>query len=234
MTSTLPLAAWVARRLRAAAVPQNVGPMQAYLKTRMLFYGVRKPGLVPIFREMKRRFPPANRRAYESGVRSLWNLAHREEKYAAIEYACQHRDFITSASLPLYERMVREGAWWDLVDYVVARLVSPLYLAERQALRPVVNRWIDDDALWIRRAALLSHLTHKQHTDQRQLFAHCLARADETEFFIRKAIGWALRQYSYANPQDVRKFLQAHRSRLSGLSYREGAKTLVRQGLMTR
>jgi 3-methyladenine DNA glycosylase AlkD len=226
------LAAFVSRRLRAAAVPSRVAGMQAYLKTTMPCYGVAKPGLVPIFREMKRRFVPAGRRQYEAGIRTLWRLAHREEKYAALEYATQHKGLVTSASLVLYERLVREGAWWDLVDYVAANLVSPLYLAERKTLRGIINRWIDDEDMWIRRAAILAHLRHKHRTDQRQLFAHCLRRSGEREFFIRKAIGWALRQYSYANPQGVRRFLLANRDRLSPLSFREGAKALVRKGLM--
>jgi 3-methyladenine DNA glycosylase AlkD len=181
---------------------------------------------------MNSRFQPATHRAYVAGVRSLWRQPRRESKYAAIEFAVQHRAFITPASLSLYERMIHEGAWWDLVDGIAANLISPLYLSERRSLRPVINRWIDDDDLWIRRTALLAHLRHKEHTDGRQLFAHCLRRAQEKEFFIRKAIGWALRQYSYAEPAAVRRFLVSHRGRLSGLSYREGAKRLVRAGLL--
>ena len=226
------LADFVTSSLQAAAVPGNVPAMQAYLKTSMPFFGVKKPALVPIFREMKRRFAPENRRQYEAGVRSLWQLPHREQKYAAIEYAAQHSSQLSPASLPLYERMVREGAWWDLVDTIAANVISPLYLADRKTVRPTINRWIDDDHLWIRRTALLSHLRHKEQTDEKQLFAHCLRRAGEPEFFIRKAIGWALRQYSYANPAAVRHFLRANRARLSGLSFREGAKRLVRAGLM--
>jgi 3-methyladenine DNA glycosylase AlkD len=81
-------------------------------------------------------------------------------------------------------------------------------------------------------AALLSQIGHKHQTDEQQLFGHCLRRADEGEFFIRKAIGWALRDYSYTAPEAVREFLVANRERLAGLSYREGAKQLVRAGLM--
>ncbi len=98
------LADFVTSSLQAAAVPGNVPAMQAYLKTSMPFFGVKKPALVPIFREMKRRFAPENRRQYEAGVRSLWQLPHREQKYAAIEYAAQHSSQLAPASLPLYER----------------------------------------------------------------------------------------------------------------------------------
>jgi len=108
-----------------------------------------------------------------------------------------------------------------------------LILAERKKVRPLIERWIDDADMWIRRSALLAHNRHKHQTDHAQLFDHCLRRAGEQEFFIRKAIGWALRQYSYANPTAVRRFLLANRDRLSGLSFREGARQLVRIGLMS-
>lgn len=224
------LVSFVSGQLAKVAVPKSVPGMQAYLKTDMPFYGVANPVRLPIFREMVKRFVPANRREYEAGIRALWRLEHREEKYAAIYYAYSHSAFVALASLPLYEKMIRQGGWWDLVDFLVCKLISPLYLAERAAIRPAVNGWIDDDDLWVRRTALLAHYCHKRATDERQLFRHSLRRAGETEFFIRKAIGWALRQYSYAEPEAVKRFLTEHRARLSGLSFREGAKVLVRQG----
>jgi 3-methyladenine DNA glycosylase AlkD len=226
------LVRFVSGQLAQTAVPKNVPAMQAYLKTGMPFYGVANPARLPIFREMVKRFVPANRREYEASIRALWRLPHREEKYAAIYYAYRHGAFVSPASLPLYETMIRQGGWWDLVDFLVCKLISPLYLAERGALKPAVNRWIDDDDLWVRRTALLSHYCHKRATDERQLFRHCLRRAGETDFFIRKAIGWALWQYSYADPKAVRTFLLTHREQLSGLSFREGAKVLVRRGEM--
>jgi 3-methyladenine DNA glycosylase AlkD len=227
------LARFVTAQLRAAADPAKASAMQVYMKTDMPFYGVQKPVAVPIYREMKGRFKPNNAREYEAGVLALWKLKHREEKYAALEFAGQHPEFTTFAALKLYERLVREGAWWDLVDWIAVALVSPVFLEERDKVRPVIERWIDDRDLWVRRTALLAHNRHKRQTDQRQLFDHCLRRGAEKEFFIRKAIGWALRQYSYSNPQGVRRFLLANRDRLSGLSLREGAKRLVRAGLIT-
>jgi 3-methyladenine DNA glycosylase AlkD len=226
------LAAFVTAQLRAKANADNAGPMAAYMKTSMPFYGVKKPDRVPIHQQMKKRFAPANRREYEAGVRALWRLPHREEKYAAIAFARQSDAFITVDSLPLYERLIREGAWWDLVDDVAVNLAGRAQSKQRHLVRPVMRRWIDDEDLWIRRTALLSQNGHKEKTDQRQLFRHCLQRAGEKEFFIRKAIGWALRDYSYTAPEAVRNFLLAHRERLSGLSFREAAKQLTRAGVV--
>lgn len=226
------LASFVSAQLRTLANPQNAAPMAAYMKTTMPFYGVKKPERLPAYREMRIRFVPSTRREYESGVRALWRLPHREEKYAALQFARQNDAFVTLESLPLYERLIREGAWWDLVDEIATKLVGRAQLKQRAAVRPVLRLWINDEDLWIRRTALLSQIGHKALTDQRQLFGHCLRRAGETEFFIRKAIGWALRDYSYTEPAAVRDFLVAHREQLSGLSYREGAKQLRRAGLI--
>ena len=230
--STEQLVEFVRERFRGLASAANAAPMAAYMKTATPFYGIKKPDRMPVYREMKKRFTPSSRREYEAGARALWRLAYREEKYAAIEFARQSEAFITIQSFPLYQRLVREGAWWDLVDDVAIRLVGRAQLKQRAKVRPVMRRWIDDEDLWVRRTALLSQIGHKQRTDQRQLFGHCLRRAGETEFFIRKAIGWALRDYSYTAPEAVRDFLVANRGRLSGLSFREGAKQLVRAGFM--
>lgn len=134
--------------------------------------------------------------------------------------------------LPLCERMVREGAWWDLVDGIAAWWVSPLYAAHRKTVRAVLDSWRRDESLWLRRAVLLAHLHHKEHTDEAALFADVRALMHEEAFFIRKAIGWALRQHSYVAPAAVAAFLTTHRRQLSGLSYREGAKVLRRQGML--
>jgi len=206
--------------------------MAAYMKTQMPFYGIQKPARVPVLREMKKRFPPQTRRDYETAVLALWRLPHREEKYAALEFAALWPDFVTAASLALYEKLIREGAWWDLVDPAATALVGRALRKERPTVRQAMDKWIDDEDFWIRRAALLSQIGHKEKTNQRQLFRYCLRRAHEEEFFIRKAIGWALRDYSYTAPEAVRSFLLNHRDRLSGLSFREGAKQLARCGAM--
>lgn len=227
------LCAFVSRSLAAIRVPENVAPMQAYMKTDMPFHGVKKPERQPIRKEAKKRFVPASHEEWTSGIAALWALPHREEKYHALEWGKDHRrEHLALESLPLVERLIREGAWWDLVDTTVSYFLSPLALKEPKPLGPVLEAWIDDDDLWIRRAAIIVHNGHREATDEARLFDFCRRRAHEKEFFIRKAIGWALRDYSKSAPDAVRAFLLAERERLSGLSFREGAKHLRRQGLM--
>jgi 3-methyladenine DNA glycosylase AlkD len=202
--------------------------MGAYMKTDMPFYGIQKPERALVYREMKRLFVPSTRQEYESGVLALWNMPHREDKYAAIEFARQHK-FITASSLKLYEHMVRTGAWWDLVDDTAQSLVGETLRVDRDKVAKVMEKWINDDDMWIRRTAILAHNKHKEETDEEQLFRHILMRCHEKEFFIRKAIGWALRNYSYTKPRSVKRFITANKDKLSPLSIREGMKQLDRK-----
>ncbi len=226
------LVAFVQSSFAGLADPVKAGPMQAYMKTTMPFYGIQKPERIPVYKQMKSRFPPGGRIQYESAVRALWSLPHREEKYAAMEYAKQHKAFIQVDSISLYKELIHSGAWWDIVDDVAINLVGQVYLDQRAELTPLINCWIDDPDMWIRRTALISHNHHRARTDAPQLFDHCLRRAHEKEFFIRKAIGWALREYSYANPAGVKDFLLANRDKLSPLSFNEGGKRLAKAGLL--
>lgn len=226
------LARFVSAGLGKLADSAKAPAMAAYMRTDQPFYGVPKPAREPLFREMCALFAPGDQRAYERGVLALWKLTRREEQYAAIDYARHHRRFIGVASMGLYEQMVREGAWWDFVDDIAANLVGTVLLAHRGEIAPLIDRWVDDGDFWIRRTALLAQLHHKKRTDAKRLFDYCIRRADESEFFIRKAIGWALREYSKSEPRAVREFLLKHRKRLSPLSFREGAKRLAAAGEM--
>lgn len=223
---------FVQSELKRLADAEKAPLMAAYMKTDMPFYGVQKPDREPILKTVKKKFPPQSRKEYEKTMLRLWKLPHREEKYLALGYACEFVSLATVDSMKLYERLVREGAWWDLVDVVAPHLIGHLHLTCRPQIAPMMDEWINDNDFWVRRAAILSQLRHKKQTDSKRLFSYCLAQADEKEFFIRKAIGWALREYSYADPVAVKNFLLKNRKRLSNLSFREGAKQLIKSGAM--
>jgi len=230
-TGCMGLVKFVREELARIAEPTKAPSMAAYMKTSQPFYGVTRPKLnAALCKQMRLRFVPSDRAAYERGVLALWGLPHREEQYAAIEYARQHPRFIVPQSMRLYERLIRQGAWWDLVDDIAEYLVGSATLAYRSQVRCTLERWIEDPDLWIRRTAIIAQVQHKGATDGPQLFDYCLRRSGESEFFIRKAIGWALRAYSKSNPEAVRDFLLENRKTLAPLSLREGAKHLVRLG----
>ena len=212
--------------LRAEGDEERARQMQAYMKTDMAFFGVGAAPRKSVARFLKQQHPPATREEYRSQVRDLWAQPWREAKYLAIDVARAHRRFVSTDNLDLYEQLIREGAWWDFVDVIASHLVGRVALDDRTLVRPLLEDWIDDDDMWIRRTAILAQLNHKEHTDADLLFDFCLRRSHETEFFIRKAIGWALRQYARVDPEAVRRFVRANSDRLAPLSIREATKHL--------
>ena len=210
--------------LARRADPEKATGMQAYMKTDMPFYGVQKPARAEILRELVRRFPPSDRVGYEGLVGALWQLPHREEKYLALGVARHFHEFVVPDALPLYRGLIVEGAWWDLVDEVATHLIRDLVVGYPDHVWPTVDTWIDDDDMWLRRTAIICQVGAGENTDAARLLRFCEARAFEQEFFIRKAIGWALRQYARIDPDGVARFVVEHRDQLSGLSYREATK----------
>lgn len=133
-----------------------------------------------------------------------------------------HPAFLTPARLPLVERLVREGAWWDLVDELAAHALGPVLLHHRVEVTAEVRRWGEDPNLWVRRAAILAQLQHRAATALLLgLIAH---NAGDSDFFMRKAIGWALRQHARVDPEAVRRWCDS--LPLSPLSRREALKHL--------
>ena len=224
LNSTRMCVAYVQSTLAEQTNPEKAKGMQAYMKTEMPFYGVQKPARSEILRHIKREFAPANREEYEDLVTAVWQLPHREEKYLAQGIAAAFRQFIVPDSLPIYERFIDEGAWWDFVDEAATHMIRRLVLNYPNQTWPVVDTWIGDDNMWRRRAAIICQIGAKERTDTERLFAFCAARAHEREFFMRKAIGWALREYAKTDPEAVAAFVNTHEEELSALSYREASK----------
>lgn len=212
--------------LESARDPIRAESMASYMKTDMPFYGVPSPVRRKILKALVPAHRPSANDEYRRQVARLWEQPHREEKYLAIEWAKRHRAFVTFENLGLYERMVIEGAWWDLVDDIAAHLVGAVVRADTERMRPVLERWLVGGDLWLRRTVIICQLESKDHTDADLLFDACARSAHETDFFIRKAIGWALRQHSKIDPEAVRIFVEEHRDDLSGLSLREATKYL--------
>ena len=220
------VATFVSGALAELANPEDAGAMAAYMKTDQPFYGVRRSGVAPIVREVVRRFPARDRSEYRSTVRAMWQLPHREEQYVALGYARAFPDYIDADSIGMYRLLVVEGAWWDLVDEIATKLIGVALRADRPTVTPVVRRWTTDEDMWLRRTSIIAQLGHRELTDTDLLSAACRANLGDREFFIRKAIGWALRDYARTDPNWVRRFVDEHRDRMSGLSLREATKHL--------
>jgi 3-methyladenine DNA glycosylase AlkD len=216
--------AYVRVGLEGRANPEKASGMQSYMKTDMPFYGVQKAGRTQITRGLVKDFVPDDAVAYRDLVLALWNQPSREEKYMALSVARHFNEFVAPDEFPLYRRLIVEGAWWDFVDEVATKLIRSLVLGYPDESWPVVDPWIDDDDMWLRRTAIICQVGLKENTDPDRLFRFCQMRMDEREFFIRKAIGWSLREYAKTDREAVAGFAMKHRDELSGLSFREATK----------
>ena len=217
--------------LAAAGDPERARAQQAYMKSDMPFHGISSPDLKSLLRPLLA--DPAHRmrsrEEWEATVRELWDDAtHREERYAALALTAHRtcRAWQAPQALPLYEHLVTTGAWWDLVDPVASDRVGPILLRFPDEVAPVVRRWAVGDDLWLRRTAILSQLKAGERTDTGLLHDCIEPNLDDSSFWIRKAIGWALRAHARTDPEWVRAEVERCGPRLSGLSRREALKHL--------
>jgi 3-methyladenine DNA glycosylase AlkD/RimJ/RimL family protein N-acetyltransferase len=221
------LVAAIRAGLAAGADPAKAAPMAAYMKSAMPYRGVASPEQKVLFRQVLADHPLRDRDAWQDTVRALWDGAsYREERYAAIAVAADaaYTALRDPAAMDLLEHLLVTGAWWDLVDPVATRCVGPAVRAHPAELVPVMAAWAAGPDLWLRRTAIIHQVGAKAQTDP-DLLARCIAPSlARTEFFLRKAIGWALRDLAWRDPAWVRAYVRAHQDVLSGLSAREALK----------
>jgi 3-methyladenine DNA glycosylase AlkD len=212
---------------RAAGDPARAKQQQAYLKTGMAFWGLSNAQGRKLSREVFKRHPVTAKHEWLAVARHLWREAdHREEWYAAIGWTGikAARVWQQPDVLPLYEEMIVSSAWWDTVDELAAHRVGVLLKNDPKAMKPILLRWAKGDDLWKRRTAILSQLTFKAQTDLPFLFATMKPSLERKEFWLRKAIGWALRQQAYFHSEAVLAYVTENKDVLSGLSKREALK----------
>ena len=201
------------------------------MKSEMPFFGVTVPQCRRIARSVFKAHPLPDAGAWEAAVLGLWRkAAHREERYVALEllHFKHYSHWIEPARMPMFEELVVTGAWWDYVDSIASRGMGAMLTAHPQPTKVLLRTWAKDDDIWKRRTAILAQLHAKRATDTKLLADVIGPSVGDTEFFLRKGIGWALREYSKTDPDWVTGFLDAHPG-LSNLSRREALKHLERR-----
>lgn len=219
--------------IAALADPARAPQMQAYMKSALPYRGVTSAPLRALLTGLYATNPLPDRETWEACVRELWDLASfREERYAAMALA-SHRLYRTHqdpAAMPLYRHLVVTGAWWDYVDSLASHNVAAILVSHPVELTSLMTAWSVEDDLWLRRTSILCQLHRKHRVDldllRSTLEANLEGSRFGSEFFVRKAIGWALRQHARTDPDWVRAFVAEHEHRLSGLSRREALKHL--------
>jgi 3-methyladenine DNA glycosylase AlkD len=159
----------------------------------------------------------------------LWQKPDREYRYTAVDLLRQHSDQLSVNDLPTLQALLLQDAWWETVDGLSAVIADVMHAAVQQKpnAAATMDVWLKHPSHWVRRSAMLHQLGWRLDTDTTRVFGYAAQLADEKEFFIRKAVGWALRDYARWNPQAVTDFLVEHRNTLSGLTVREAAKHLT-------
>ena len=203
--------------------------MRAYMNSAMPYLGVQTPGL----RETCRLVFPVHQLSsfddWRDTVLALWHGARfREGRYAALMLTGEpvYRDYQTLESLPLYEELIVTGAWWDYVDLIASKRIGPLLKRYPARMRRTMRVWSRSKDLWKRRTAILCQLSFKADTDLALLYDCIEPNLADREFFIRKAIGWALRQHAWTDAREVQRYVAKNQTRLSPLSVREALKNV--------
>lgn len=207
----------------AHANPERAAGQGAYMRHQFVFIGLPTPLRKELQKESFKKDQPTSYNKLIQMMAELWAQEERDFHYAALDLAFIHKKLWTPALLPFLIERAQEQSWWDTIDYIAPRLVGPL-VQKFSLLTADVQSLLTHHNFWVRRIALLYQLKYKTGTDQNFLFDACRFCMSEKEFFIRKAIGWALREYSKTDPIAVRAFIEKHRTQLSPLSIREGGK----------
>lgn len=197
--------------------------MRQYMKNHFSFLGIRSP----LRKEISKQFLSIKLQdelELLELVHGLWQMEAREYQYLAIEFLTKNNKLISLTSIFFIEQLVQQKSWWDTVDALASNVVGPVLLRSPDEMHLIVSPWISSDNLWLNRTAIIFQLKYKEETRLDILKRAILLHIDSTEFFHKKAIGWALRQYSKIDPTWVAEFLEDHQ--LQPLSVREASKYL--------
>lgn len=202
--------------------PGEAAAMSAYQRNQFPFLGVRTPERRLVLKQFLAGHP-----ADKSWVPLLWELPEREYHYCGVDILLALKKKLTPADIPLIENCITRHSWWDTVDLLASGAAAALLRNYPELQDECGNKWIASENMWLNRTAILFQLHYKDTTDEYRLYRYIRMHAGSKEFFIQKAIGWALREYSKFNPASVEAFID--KEELMPLSRREGLKWLQRQ-----
>jgi 3-methyladenine DNA glycosylase AlkD len=206
------------------ANPDRAKQMKAYLKGKFAFYGIsageRRRVQKECFLKMNAKSEPLDLLF----VRACWEEDERECQYLAIDYLRLKQKELNESHIPMLIDLVLSKSWWDTVDMLASAVLGGILLGKPELMTRYPDQWIESENFWLRRTAILFQLKYRDDMDFERLKRYCLENQNEKEFFIRKAIGWILREASKHNPNKVKMILSA--GDFSGLTIREATKYL--------
>ncbi|MBK8251829.1 MAG: DNA alkylation repair protein [Polyangiaceae bacterium] len=215
------------KRFTEMADAERAKGQQAYMKSAMPYYGIQSAPMKAVCKELFAKWQFETSEDWQSAALTLWREAqYREERYAAIELVGYktYKKYQNSDLLPMYEEMIVTGAWWDYVDTIASHQIGGLLKKEPKVIKKAMLTWSRDSDSWKRRTSIICQISLKAATDLDLLYRAIEPNLADKDFFIRKAIGWALRSYAYVDATEVARYVAEHDGELSGLSKREALK----------
>lgn len=213
---------------RSNEVASNREAMENYMRNHFPFLGVKSPERKTLLKEFFVDYGKPELEWIRPLVAFLYAQPEREFHYLALAMIDVHIKKLDAEWMPLFEELIITNSWWDTVDHIAPHHVGAILLREKAGIREYPDRWIGSDNFWLQRSAILFQLKYKEKTDAEKLFSYIEATKESKEFFIQKAIGWALREYSKTAPGEVLGFINSTED-LAPLSRREGLKHLERK-----
>ncbi len=211
---------------------ENAVYMKQYMKGQYAYFGIKSP----LRKELEKKFRNSLGKLSEADLLAVshwcWQAEEREYQYFIMELLRRNSKTIPRERLDLYERMIVEKSWWDTIDFIAVNLVGPYFKQYPDQIPTVTQGWMASQNIWLQRTCILFQLKYKNNVDLVLLDGFIQQLKDSREFFIRKAIGWMLREYSKTDADFVIQYLKDNK--LSGLSEREALKWLKNKGLLTK
>ena len=203
--------------------PEKAKHETAYMRNKFPFFGLGAANLRLCLKETIKKHPIKTEKELVKLIHILYEKDQREYQHLACELTRKYYKLCSHSMLDTFKYMITTKSWWDTVDGIAGHLVG-LLVKDFPQHKKNMDLWIKSENMWLRRSAIIHQLKYKNNTDEKRLFKYCKLTMHEKEFFIRKAIGWALRQYSKTNPLSVKQFIKENYQNLSNLSIREGSK----------
>lgn len=219
------------REVRAALKPlrnaERAAGARAYMRNRFVYIGISTPRRRAAVAALIRGFKPATAEELRATAEGLWACTEREYQYVAADLLARHQAALSLDDLPWLLELAQKKSWWDTVDCLVKVVGKVVRRSGVKGVR-AMERAVRHKEFWVRRIAMLHQLSWRDECDTERLFAFAELLAAEKEFFIRKAIGWALRDYAWHDWRAVEKFLNRSEGKLSGLTVREAGKNFAK------
>ncbi|WP_245917539.1 DNA alkylation repair protein [Bacillus canaveralius] len=203
---------------------ENAEPMEKYMRNQFPFLGIKTPERNQLAKEFFHKTNLLKEPFNEEFVLKLWIEPEREYQYVALDYIGKSLKKLDKEQMPFFEQLITTKSWWDTVDMLAPKPVGKIAAEHPGMIEEYLEGWANGENLWLRRSALLFQLKYKNKTNAQLLYRYISLNAESKEFFIQKAIGWALREYSKTNPDSVQQFID--NQPLAPLSVREGSKYL--------